>query len=81
MGVVAFIHSSSSIAVNWSAPVRAPEVYVILYSTEWGTNMTQLVEGGGQTSSVLTSQTEGQLYTIKMLSSLLSDPVHLYTVR
>ena len=52
--------------------------YVILYSTEGASNMTQLVEGGDQTSSLLTGLSEGQLYTIRVvaykdLPSLLSD--------
>ena len=42
--------------------------------------MTQLVEGGDQTSSLLTGLSEGQLYTIRVfaykdLPSLLFDPV------
>ena len=68
--------------MNWSAPVGGADGYVILYSTEGGSNMTQLVEGGGQTSSVLTSLSKGQLYTIRVFAykdipSLLSDPVHV----
>ena len=82
MGVVASIRSSSSIAVSWSAPVGGADGYVILYSTEGGSNMTQLVEGGGQTNSLLTGLSKGQLYTIRVfaykdLPSLLSDPVHV----
>ena len=80
--VVATINSSSSIAVSWSAPVGGANGYVILYSGEGGNNMTQLVEGEGQTSSVLTGLSKGQLYTIsvfayKDLPSLLSDPVNV----
>ena len=44
--------------------------------------MTQLVEGGNQTSSLLTGLSEGHLYTIRMfayddLPSLLSNPVEV----
>ena len=56
--------------------------YVILYSTddEVDYKMTQLVERGDQTSSLLTGLSKGQLYTIRVLAykdlpSLLSDPV------
>ena len=74
------INSSSSITVSWSPPVGVADGYVILYSAEGASNMTQLVEGGDQTSSLLTGLIEGQLYTIsvftyKDLPSLLSDPV------
>ena len=82
MGVVVSIHSSSSIAVSWSVPVGGADGYVILYSEEGGRNMTQLVEGRGGTSSVLTGLSKGQLYTIRLfaykdLPSLFSDPVHV----
>ena len=73
------INSSSSITVSWSPPVGGADGYVILYSTddEKDYDMTQLVEGVCQTSSLLS---EGQLYTIRVLAykdlpSLLSDPV------
>ena len=66
--------------MSWSPPVGGADGYVILYSTEGDSNMTQLVEGGDQTSSLLTGLSEGQLYTIRVsaykdLPSLLSDPV------
>ena len=56
--------------------------YVILYSAEGTSNLSQLVEGGNQTSSLLTGLSEGQLYTIRVLAykdlpSLLSDPVQV----
>ena len=75
--VVVSIKSSSSITVSWSPPVGGADGYVILYSTEGASNM---VEGGDQTSSLLTGLSEGQLYTIRVLAykdlpSLLSDPV------
>ena len=76
------IYSSSSITVSWSPPVGGADGYVILYSTddEKDYDMTQLVEGVCQTSSLLTGLSEGQLYTIRVLAykdlpSLLSDPV------
>ena len=74
------INSSSSITVSWSPPVGGADGYVILYSAEGASNMTQLVEGGDQTSSLLTGLSEGQLYTIRVfaykdLPSLLFDPV------
>ena len=79
---MASFNSSSSIAVSWSAPVGGVDGYVILYSAEGGSSMTQLVEGGGQTSSVLTGVSKGQLYTIRVfaykdLPSLISDPLHV----
>ena len=82
MGVVVSIHFLSSIVVGWSGPVGGADGYVILYSDEGGRNMTQLVEGGGQTNSLLTSLSKGQLYTIRVLAykdlpSRLSDPVHM----
>ena len=69
------INSSSSITVSWSPPVGGADGYVILYN-----EATWLVEGGDQTSSLLTELSEGQLYTIRVLAykdlpSLLSDPV------
>ena len=78
--MVVSINSSSSITVSWSPPVGGADGYVILYSAEGASNMTQLVEGGDQTSSLLTGLSEGQLYTIRVfaykdLPSLLSDPV------
>ena len=80
MNVQATINSSSSVAVSWSAPVGGTNGYVILYSAEGGSNMTQLVEGRGQTSSVLTGLVMGQLYTIRVfaykdLTSSLSNSV------
>ena len=80
--VVVSIKSSSSITVSWSPPVGGADGYVILYSTEGASNMTQLVEGGDQTSSLLTGLSEGQLYTIRVLAykdlpSLLSDLVQV----
>ena len=74
------INSSSSITVSWSPPVGGADGYVILYFAEGASNMTQLVEGGDQTSSLLTGLSEGQLYTIRVfaykdLPSLLSDAV------
>ena len=82
VGVTASINSSSSIAVNWSAPVGGADGYVIIYSVEVDSIMTQLVEGGGQTSSVLTGLSKGECYFIRVfaykdLSSLLSDLVVL----
>ena len=82
MGVVASIHSSSSIAVSWLGRMEGADGYVILYSDEGGSNMTQLVEGEEQTNSVLTGLIKGQLYTIRVfayrdLPSPLSDPVHV----
>ena len=68
------INSSSSIIVSWSPPVGGADGYVILCNkASW------LVEGGDQTSSLLTGLSEGQLYTIRVLAykdlpSLLSDP-------
>ena len=78
--VVVSINFSSSITVSWSPPVGGADGYVILYSAEGASNITQLVEGGDQTSSLLTGLSEGQLYTIRVfaykdLPSLLSDPV------
>ena len=84
VGVTASINSSSSITVSWSPSVGGADGYVILYSisTEGSSNMTQLVEGGNQTSSLLTGLSENHLYTInvfayKDLPSLLSAPVQL----
>ena len=79
--MVVFLNSSSSIFVSWSPPVGGADGYVILYSAEGASNMTQLVKGGNQTSSLLTGLSEGQLYTIRVfaykdLPSLLSDAVH-----
>ena len=73
--MVVSINSSSSITVSWSPPVGGADGYVILYN-----EATWLVEGGDQTSSLLTGLSEGQLYTIRMfaykdLPSLLTDPV------
>ena len=80
--MVVSISSSSSITVSWSPPVGGADGCVILYSTddEEDYNMTQLVKGVCQTSSLLTGLSEGQLYTIRVLAykdlpSLLSDPV------
>ena len=78
--VAVSIVSSSSITVSWSPPVGGADGYVILYSAEGTSNMTQLVEGGDLTSSLLTGLSEEQLYTIRVfafndLPSLLSDPV------
>ena len=80
--VVVFMNSSSSIFVSWSPPVGGADRYVILYSAEGISNMTHLVEGGNQTSSLLTGLSEGQLYTIRVfaykdLPSLLSDAVQV----
>ena len=80
LNVQASIHSSSSIAVGWSASVGGADGYVILYSVEGGSNMTQLVEGGGKNSTVLTELNKGQLYTIRVfaykeLTSPLSESV------
>ena len=76
------IVSLSSITVSWSPPVGGADGYVVLYSMddEEDYDMTQLVEGGYQTSSLLTGLSEGQLYTIRVLAykdlpSLLSDAV------
>ena len=76
--MVVSINSSSSITVSWSPPVGGADGYVILYFTEGASNMTELVEG--ETSSLLTGLSDGQLYTIRVfaykdLPSLLSDPV------
>ena len=80
--MTACINSSSSITVSWSPPVGGADGYVILYSTEESSNMTQLVEGENQTNSLLTGLSEGFLYTIRMfaykdLPSLLSNPVEV----
>ena len=82
VGVVVSIHSSSNIAVNWSSPVGRVYGYVIIYTADEDSIMTQLVEGEEHTSSVLTGLSKGQLYTIRVfaykdLPSLLSDPVHV----
>ena len=70
--------SSSSITVNWSPPVGGADGYVILYSVEGTSNMTLLVEGGDQTSSLLTGLSKGHLYTISMFAykNLNSQPSH-----
>ena len=73
--MVVSISSSSSITVSWSPPAGGADGHVILYN-----EATWLVEGGDQTSSLLTGLSEGQLYTIRVLAykdlpSLLSDPV------
>ena len=73
--------SSSSIIVTWSPTVGGASGYVILYSTDGTSNMTQLVEGGDQTSALLTDISEGHLYTIRVfaykdLPSLLSESVY-----
>ena len=66
--------------MSWLPPVGGADGYVILYSAEGTSNLTQLVEGGDQTSSLLTGLSEGQLYTIRVfaykdLPSPLSDTV------
>ena len=82
MRVMVSMKSSSSIMVTWSPPVGGASGYVILYSTDGASNMTQLVEGGDQTSSLLTGLSEGHLsYTIRVfayknLPSLLSESVY-----
>ena len=80
--MTASINSSSSIGVSWSPPVGGADGYVILYSTEESSNMTQLVEGENQTSLLLSNLSEGYLYTIRVfayndLPSLLSHPVEV----
>ena len=75
------IVSSSSITVSWSPPVGGADGYVILYIAEGVSN---IVEVGDQTSSLLTGLSEGQLYTIRVfafkdLPSLLSDLVLVKT--
>ena len=72
--------SSSSIIVSWLPPVGGASGYVI-YSTDGASNMTQLVEGGDQTSSLLTGLSEGHHYTFRVfvykdLPSPLSEAVH-----
>ena len=67
--------------VTWSLPVGGADGYVILYSTDGASNMTQLVEGGDQTSALLTGLSEGHLYTFRVfaykdLPSPLSEAVH-----
>ena len=67
--------------VTWSLPVGGADGYVILYSTDGASNMTQLVEGGDQTSALLTGLSEGHLYTFRVfaykdLPSPLSGAVH-----
>ena len=61
--------------MSWPPPVGGADGYIILYN-----EATWLVEGGDQTSLLLTGLSEGQLYTIRVLAykdlpSLLSDPV------
>ena len=78
--VAVSINSASSITVSWSPPVGGADGYVIFYCDEDDDNMTQLVEGGDQTSSLLTGLSEDQLYTIRVfaykdLPSLLSEAV------
>ena len=80
--MLALLNSSSSVFVTWSPPLGGANGYVILYSAEEVSNLSQLVEGGDQTSSLLTGLSEGQLYTIRVfaykdLPSLLSDPVQV----
>ena len=80
--MTACINSSSSIGVSWLPPVGGADGYVILYSTEESSNLTLLVEGENQTSSLLSNLSEGYFYTItvfayKDLPSLLSDPVEV----
>ena len=84
MGVVVSINTSSSITVSWSPPVGGTDGHVIIYSTsaEGPSTFTQLVEGGNQTSFLLTGLSEGHLYTIRMfayrdLPSLQSDHVQV----
>ena len=66
---------------GWLPPVGGADGYVIFYCDEDDdSNLTQLVEGGDQTSSLLTGLSEGQLYTIRVsaykdLPSPLSDTV------
>ena len=75
--VVVCINSSTSITVSWSPPVGGADGYVILYSAEGASNMTQLMEGGDQTSSLLTGLSEGtiRVFAYKDLPSLLSEAV------
>ena len=80
--MTASINSSSSITVSWSPPVGGADGYVILYSTEGSSNMTQLVEGEEQTNSQLSNLSKGYLYTIRVfaykdLPSLLSHPIEV----
>ena len=71
--------------VSWSPPVGGAGGYVILYSTDGDNNMsgmTQLVEGGTKTSSLITGLRGGQTYTIRMfaykdLPSMLSDTIYV----
>ena len=67
--------------VTWSPPVGGASGYVILYSTDGASNVSQLVEGGDQTSALLTGLSEGHLYTFRVfaykdLPSPLSEAVH-----
>ena len=67
--------------VSWSPPVGEADGYVILYSIDGASNMTQLIEGGDQTSSLLTGLSEGHLYIIRVfaykdLPSSVSEAVH-----
>ena len=73
--------SSFSIIVSWLPPVGGADGYVILYSTDGASNMTQLVEGGDQTSALLTGMSEGHFYIIRVfaykdLPSSLSEAVY-----
>ena len=73
--------SSSSIMVTWSPPVGGASGYVILYSTDGASNMTQLVKGGDQASALLTGLNEGHLYIFRVfvykdLPTLLSESVY-----
>ena len=79
--VVVSMKSSFSIIVSWLPPVGGADGYVILFSTDGASNMTQLVEGEDQTSSLLTGLSEGHLYTIRVfaykdLPSMLSESVY-----
>ena len=79
--VVVSMKSSFSIIVSWLPPVGGADGYVIIYSTDGASNMTQLVEGGDQTSLLLTGLSEGHLYIFRVfaykdLPSPLSEAVH-----
>ena len=65
------IYSSSSIVVTWSPPVGRADGYVILYSTDGTSNMTQLVEGGNQTSALLTAGSPLHLQSVCIQGSTI----------